>query len=93
MEAAVVEAFEGEHPDVERAIAASAEVAEKYLDLDGLWNIACSATPMTLPDEQLMEAVQSQPGEAITIGVIQDRAFQFYYPDNLEALEQSGAKR
>jgi cobyrinic acid a,c-diamide synthase len=26
------------------------------------------------------------------IGVIRDSAFQFYYPDNLEALEQEGAK-
>jgi cobyrinic acid a,c-diamide synthase len=81
-----------EHPDVERAIAASAEVADKYLDLDGLWDIACSAPPVTLPDAPFIQGVDRQPGEAITIGVIQDRAFQFYYPDNLEALEQSGAK-
>ncbi len=80
-----------EHPDVERAIAASAEVAEKYLDLDGLWNIACSAPPVTQPDEPLIPAAHKQRGKAITIGVIQDRAFQFYYPDNLEALERLGA--
>jgi cobyrinic acid a,c-diamide synthase len=80
-----------EHPDVERAIAASAGVAEKYLDLDGLWNIACSAPPVTLPDEPLIPAAHNQRGEAVTIGVIQDRAFQFYYPDNLEALERLGA--
>ena len=80
-----------EHPDVERAIAASAGVAEKYLDLDGLWNISCSAPPVTLPDEPLISAAHKQRGEAITIGVIQDRAFQFYYPDNLEALERLGA--
>jgi cobyrinic acid a,c-diamide synthase len=81
-----------EHPDVERAIAASAGVAEKHLDLDGLWNMACSAPLVTLPDEPLISAAHKQHGEAVTIGVIQDRAFQFYYPDNLEALEQSGAK-
>jgi cobyrinic acid a,c-diamide synthase len=80
-----------EHPDVERAIAASAGVAEKYLDLDGLWNISCSVPPVTLSAEPLIPAAHKQPGEAITIGVIQDRAFQFYYPDNLEALERLGA--
>ncbi len=81
-----------EHPDVERAITASAEVAEKYLDLDGLWHIAVDAPSLTLPDAPLIPGARKQQGEAITIGVIQDRAFQFYYPDNLEALEQSGAK-
>ena len=28
----------------------------------------------------------------MTIGVIRDSAFQFYYPENLEALEQQGAR-
>ena len=28
----------------------------------------------------------------MTIGVIRDSAFQFYYPENLEALEQHGAR-
>ena len=32
-----------EHPDVERSIAASAAVAEKYLDLAALWRIAGDA--------------------------------------------------
>jgi cobyrinic acid a,c-diamide synthase len=31
-------------------------------------------------------------GRKVVIGVIRDSAFQFYYPDNLEALEQLGAK-
>ena len=30
--------------------------------------------------------------EQVTIGVIRDRAFQFYYPENIEALADSGAR-
>lgn len=81
-----------EHPDVERALAAAAGVVEKYLDLDGLWNIARNAHPMTLPDTPAVHRVHKDQGESVTIGVIQDRAFQFYYPDNLEALERFGAE-
>ena len=29
--------------------------------------------------------------EPVVIGVIRDAAFQFYYPENLEALEDRGA--
>jgi cobyrinic acid a,c-diamide synthase len=34
----------------------------------------------------------NHPGEPVTIGLIRDSAFQFYYPENLEALEQHGAR-
>ena len=33
-----------------------------------------------------------QPGNAGNPGVVRDSAFQFYYPENLEALERQGAK-
>ncbi len=46
-----------EHPDVEQAIQASAAVAERYLDLGTLWDIAssitgdrCSGRSFTLPE-------------------------------------------
>ena len=79
-----------EHPEVEKALAASAMMAEKYLDLDVLWSIATAVPALDLP-EQLNVC---PPDEAVhaTIGVIRDTAFQFYYPDNLEALEQQGAQ-
>ncbi len=31
-------------------------------------------------------------GDPVTIGVIRDRAFQFYYPENIEALAARGAR-
>ena len=77
-----------EHPDVEKAIAASASVAENYLDLAALWRIAGDAGPLKAVQEPV---VSSADPERPTIGVIRDKAFQFYYPDNLEALERQGA--
>jgi cobyrinic acid a,c-diamide synthase len=81
-----------EHPEVEQAIAASAAVAEKYLDLDALWNIACDAPALSEPKAPSATLRQGERGEHVTIGIIKDTAFQFYYPDNLEALEGQGAR-
>lgn len=80
-----------EHPDVEHAVAAAAEAAVKYLDLDALWQTARSASPLEALSGIDSPAVSAGAGGPVTIGVIKDTAFQFYYPDNLEALEQQGA--
>lgn len=77
-----------EHPDVEKAIAASASVAEKYLDLKALWKIAGDTGPIGSVEGP---AGATAGADRAVIGVIRDKAFQFYYPDNLEALEQEGA--
>lgn len=81
-----------EHPEVEQAIAAAADVAEHYLDLNRLWELAQGAP--VLPDRaEIAQPVRAvEETDAPVIGVIRDRAFQFYYPDNLEALEQQGAR-
>jgi cobyrinic acid a,c-diamide synthase len=78
-----------EHPEVEQAIQASAAVAERYLNLDALWEIAKAVPGLTAPESVLPR--QTAGADRVTIGVIRDTAFQFYYPDNLEALEQQGA--
>ncbi|HAK58880.1 MAG TPA: cobyrinic acid a,c-diamide synthase [Nitrospiraceae bacterium] len=78
-----------EHPDVDTAIQAATSVAEQYLDTDGLWNIANNAPRWEVADLPA-DAGHAEP--EVTIGVIQDSAFQFYYPDNLEALEHQGAR-
>jgi len=80
-----------EHPDKELAIQASASVAGQYLDLDALWDLAGKANAMDHP--AATSSCCGQPGaDKPIIGVIRDSAFQFYYPDNLEALEQEGAQ-
>lgn len=82
-----------EHLWVSRALAEAADVAGKYLDLDQIWKIAGEAPPFSW--EPLKEDFQGSrtrvcPGPVI--GVMRDSAFQFYYPENLQALSDRGAK-
>jgi len=78
-----------EHAAARRAVTAARDLAVRHLNLDGLWEAAAQAPP-------LLEAFTPAPSAAavcdpVTIGVIQDSAFQFYYPENLEALREQGA--
>jgi cobyrinic acid a,c-diamide synthase len=79
-----------EHRAAMRAVQAAQELAERYLDLPGLWQVACQAPPLArrLPGP-LSEGRVPSPG---AYRGIRDAAFQFYYPENLEALEQAGAR-
>ncbi|MCF8081122.1 MAG: cobyrinate a,c-diamide synthase [Desulfobacterales bacterium] len=85
-----------EHGWARDSVAAPAEVARAYLDLEALWAMAEKSPPLT---DQMTDADRPalQDGRPATvpvkpvIGVIRDSAFQFYYPENIEALEQAGA--
>jgi len=81
-----------EHPWVARALEKAAEVAEKYLDLEQLWKIAESASPFSWdPEKETQESKQAFSSGPV-IGILRDSAFQFYYPENLQALTERGAK-
>jgi cobyrinic acid a,c-diamide synthase len=62
-------------------------VAREHLDLEQLLALAREAPA-------LAAAAPENPRQASTtrVGVFQDSAFTFYYPENLEALEQAGAQ-
>jgi cobyrinic acid a,c-diamide synthase len=77
-----------EHSRVEEALLQAAEMAEAHLDLDQLGQIAMNARPLDTEDE---EEFPHRGKREIKIGVIRDAAFQFYYPENLEALAERGA--
>jgi cobyrinic acid a,c-diamide synthase len=79
----------GENDQLVPAIAACQRAAEEHLDLDRLLAIARSASPLV--QGVIRSEIKNQPS-AIQIGVIRDRAFSFYYPENLEALERAGAQ-
>jgi len=79
-----------EHPEVEESLAWLRGLAEDHLDLKGLLDLASSAPTPDLPD--LAPQGRAGTGERVRLGVIQDSAFQFYYPENLEALSAAGAE-
>ncbi len=72
------------------AITACHEAVERYLDLDSVLRIARSAPSLPISDPfQALEPADRSP--RVKIGILRDRAFTFYYPENLEALERAGA--
>jgi cobyrinic acid a,c-diamide synthase len=82
-----------EHPEVKKAIAACGEIAEKYLDLDTIREIAQKAGHgawgLRLGSANHESRITNH---GVRIGIIRDSAFQFYYPENFEELEKRGAK-
>lgn len=79
-----------EHRAARQALRAAQDLAERYLDLGGLWQAACQAPPLPVISRPLYPEPEIR--ETVNIGIVRDAAFQFYYPENLEALEQAGAR-
>ena len=80
-----------EHTGEDSAIATAAAIARDDLDLDALWSVAQSAPALSVVKGSHPTGPGSPREEAVTIGVFRDAAFQFYYPENLEALQREGA--
>jgi cobyrinic acid a,c-diamide synthase len=66
-----------------------AKAALDTIDLDCIEALAHSSG--TLPEVVFSPVIKSS-GRTIRIGVAQDQAFCFYYPDNLELLKAAGAE-
>ncbi|MBI4591106.1 MAG: hydrogenobyrinic acid a,c-diamide synthase (glutamine-hydrolyzing) [Candidatus Rokubacteria bacterium] len=61
---------------------------EASVDLDGLLDLARRAPPLPLAPAPPI----TTPAPSVSLGVARDRAFTFYYPENLRALRQAGAE-
>jgi cobyrinic acid a,c-diamide synthase len=81
-----------EHPGVEQAIELTRNLAEQHLDLDLLYALARQAPPLGAVAAKGADGRKGRTSARARIGVIQDEAFQFYYPENLEALDSAGAE-
>ncbi len=76
-----------EHPEADAVLEKVAEVVRCNVDVDALIELARRAPKLEAADKQ-----RSTPRveNRVRIGVLRDRAFSFYYPENLEALEAAG---
>ena len=82
--------FDGSNGLVERI----GNKLEPHLDLERILAIAReyrSSRPVFASPGERNEEREAQPVKA-KIGVMRDRAFNFYYPENLEALKEAGAQ-
>jgi len=94
-----------EHGCAMDAIDDASQIANRYLDLDALAEISIDAGPLPVPrgapdaiqyedcirrsrESEVSASLKSAP----VIGIIKDSAFQFYYPENIEALQAAGAE-
>jgi cobyrinic acid a,c-diamide synthase len=77
-----------EHPSRDTSLEALGRVVGQYVDLESICAIASEAPGMAgAADAPTLRSI----GRRARIGVLRDAAFSFYYPENLEALEDAGA--
>ncbi len=80
----------GETSDAEEVIAMAGESIAENCDLSAIRALFCGASPL-----EKVEAASENVGKtsaSVTIGVFRDPSFCFYYPENLEALQDNGAE-
>jgi len=76
---------------VRQALQKAGAVARDYLDLPGLLRVARSAPAWKIDAFPRPARSRKTTPEPVTVGVIKDTAFQFYYQENIEALTDRGA--
>lgn len=69
-----------------------AEVIRENVDLEKLMEIAKSAPALQCTPFEYPQSRYSAQAGAVNVAVVRDRAFNFYYEENLQALEAAGAR-
>ncbi len=86
-----------EHGWAADSIRAIARVASQYIDLEAFSRISHSAPSIdpvcgSTPAENRMVSLSASRPRGVRIGLLRDSAFQFYYPENIDALSAAGAE-
>ena len=77
-----------ENLTVDTALESLCDAVERHVDLDLLERLMAAAEPLPPAPRPVVHAVT----ERVRLGVAFDDAFCFYYPENLELLEDAGAE-
>ncbi|OGR14227.1 MAG: cobyrinic acid a,c-diamide synthase [Desulfobacterales bacterium RIFOXYA12_FULL_46_15] len=85
-----------EHHFADKAIQASIQIVQENIDLNGLYTLISRReysddSRIRMMGELEVSRNQKLKPVSVTIGIIRDSAFQFYYPDNIDALIRLGA--
>jgi cobyrinic acid a,c-diamide synthase len=78
-----------EHSGMSQIKADLLQIVEGRIDVETILAIARSASPLAGAVEP---SAPLPDGHGLKIGCLRDSAFSFYYPENLEQIEQSGAE-
>jgi cobyrinic acid a,c-diamide synthase len=87
-----------EHDWAGESIDTAAQVASEHIDLDAIYELIRDLPQLnhisSSQQPHVYDKIQVAGTEPIKpkIGIIKDSAFQFYYPENINALEEAGAE-
>jgi cobyrinic acid a,c-diamide synthase len=93
-----------EHEWAAESIDAAAQVATEHIDLEAIYELIRDQQPLEATEARSQKPevsikktedsgqITSAEVERPKIGIIKDSAFQFYYPENIDALKEAGAE-
>ena len=79
-----------EHGKIKHSCFELGRIVEKYVDTDKIYELANKSNKLESPPEPIR--TRNNTDTRLTVGYFYDSAFTFYYPENIEELEKSGAK-
>ncbi|VAW42028.1 Protein similar to cobyrinic acid a,c-diamide synthetase clustered with dissimilatory sulfite reductase [hydrothermal vent metagenome] len=79
-----------EYAGAEEAVKNLAAMIREHVDLEAV--VALAEPVLDGREETAAASQRPDRGRDVRIGIIRDAAFQFYYPENLQALNQCGAE-